>query len=294
MSTHYLIDAFTPAAHPSEPIVDVMTPVSGHTDATGALVVRVPDGVAIHGGPTNLGGLLTAKYASLLANYPGFGNILFDPCIAPTNINSATLSGGAASITSVLGVVTITGLAGIPTTAAGAYLWFSGAASSANNGVFRILSYVSPTSVTIANPSAVTDANNGAISWIFAPSHRVILGNNLTNHCILPNGSLTTLDIPLASTPSQCIVIWETFSYVDSDPMSGLSQRTYQETTLDPFSQFECNLSFNAGASFVSTVANGAPTNIPVPDQGATIRLSFTNLTSPAARVYLGSWAVIY
>lgn len=294
MSTHYLIDTFTPAAHLSEPIVDVVSPVAGLSDATGSLVVRVPDGVAIHGNPSTLGALLTAKYNGMLAYYSGFANILSDPCIDPTNVDLTTLSGAAASVTaSAIGSITVSGLAGIPVDAAGGFIALTGCATPGNNGNFRVLLRISATSCILEDPGGSSpDANNGAISWIFSGSHGLLSGNNQVNHCLLPGGTMRTLDIPLATTPEQCIVVWETFAFTDVDPKSGLMQRGYQETTLDPFADIECDLSFNSGTTFLFTVDNGNPTNIPVPDQGSTIRLTFTNLTTD--RIYLGSWAVIY
>jgi hypothetical protein len=77
-------------------------------------------------------------------------------------------TGAAASITTVVGgVATLTGLTGFATGTAGQrWITISGAASGGNNGTFKILSFISATSVTIRNSAAVaSDANNGAISW---------------------------------------------------------------------------------------------------------------------------------
>ena len=77
------------------------------------------------------------------------------------------VSGAAASIGApVNGFSAVTGLSGVPTTAATRVLTITGAATSANNGVFTIASVVSPTSVVIANPSAVSDVNNGSLAWV--------------------------------------------------------------------------------------------------------------------------------
>jgi hypothetical protein len=77
-------------------------------------------------------------------------------------------TGAVASITTVVGgVATLTGLTGFSTTTAGQrWITITGAASGGNNGTFKILSFISATSVTILNTAAVaSDANNGAISW---------------------------------------------------------------------------------------------------------------------------------
>jgi len=79
--------------------------------------------------------------------------------------------GTAATISSITGgVVTLTGLAHQVATQVGSYITISGAATAANNGTFKILSYVSATSITIANINGVAgDANNGSIIWSEPP-----------------------------------------------------------------------------------------------------------------------------
>ena len=76
-------------------------------------------------------------------------------------------SGSAASLTTITdGFQTVTGLSGMTANCVGEYLVVTGAASSANNSAFQIASYLSPTSVVIANSQGVAnDANNGSISW---------------------------------------------------------------------------------------------------------------------------------
>lgn len=76
-------------------------------------------------------------------------------------------SGAAATISSVTnGVATITGLTGFAAGTAGQrWITFTGASDAANNGTFKILSYISASSVTISNQFASVDANNGSISW---------------------------------------------------------------------------------------------------------------------------------
>lgn len=74
-------------------------------------------------------------------------------------------SGITASIVVVGPVVTITGLTGMTAASVGRRLKLSGAAVAANNGTFPIASFISATSVTITNPAAVTDPNNGIIAW---------------------------------------------------------------------------------------------------------------------------------
>ena len=77
--------------------------------------------------------------------------------------------GANANITTVstpTRIVTITGLTGMTPLSTNRYLTITGAASTNNNGTFKILSFLSSTSVTIINFSGVaSDANNGSITW---------------------------------------------------------------------------------------------------------------------------------
>jgi len=61
---------------------------------------------------------------------------------------------------------TISGLSGMTADSAGHYIKLSGSSNSDNNGIFNILSYVSPTSIVIVNnnASAATDTSSG--SWV--------------------------------------------------------------------------------------------------------------------------------
>lgn len=54
------------------------------------------------------------------------------------------------------GLTTVTGLAGMPSTCAGSYLYFSGQANAQNNGLYRIESYISATSVSIRKASGTS------------------------------------------------------------------------------------------------------------------------------------------
>jgi hypothetical protein len=77
-------------------------------------------------------------------------------------------TGAVASVSTVTnGVATLTGLTGFASGTAGQrWITITGAASGGNNGTFKILSFISSSSVTIRNAGAVAgDANNGAISW---------------------------------------------------------------------------------------------------------------------------------
>jgi hypothetical protein len=85
MSIHYLIDPYTVSGD----IIDVATATNGQTDSTGSTVVRIPDGVAIQSNPVDRATLLTEKYDGLLATYPGFTNIVADPCLDVLTFDTA-------------------------------------------------------------------------------------------------------------------------------------------------------------------------------------------------------------
>lgn len=74
-------------------------------------------------------------------------------------------TGSAASI--VVGAfVVVSGLTGMTPNSVGNFLSISGADSGANNGNFLIVAYNNATSINIQNPLAITDINNGSISWV--------------------------------------------------------------------------------------------------------------------------------
>jgi hypothetical protein len=85
---------------------------------------------------------------------------------------------------------TLTGLSGMsPVISLGGFLTLSGAGYSGNNGTFKIVAFLDPTSVQIVNPFGVgaPDANNGAITWVKPPGFitaAVLKSGGLSN--ILP------------------------------------------------------------------------------------------------------------
>lgn len=88
-------------------------------------------------------------------------------CDGSTIITGMTSNGTAASVTSVSGgAATITGLINVNPDMIGNSITFSGASSGGNNGTFVVASWISSSSVTVTNASAVSnDAHNGSISW---------------------------------------------------------------------------------------------------------------------------------
>lgn len=206
MSIHYLIDPFTNNGD----IIDVVTTESGASNATGATVIRIPDGVAIHDNPTNLNDLLTAKYDGLLAFYAGFTEIVADSCMDGATVDPSNIKGA-------------------------------------------------------------------------------ILSSGFVNHSTAGDSSLISfVTVPLPSTPTQCVVTWEVYTFTESNDKDGRYQRVYQEA--DPNLYFTQVIFDGVTAN---TVTDGTVFNIPVADQGNTFSISFSTPFS-SQRLYLGSWAVIF
>jgi hypothetical protein len=97
----------------------------------------------------------------------------------------------------------------------------------------------------------------------------------------------------LSSIPTQFLLTYELFEYVDVDGAAVPFQRSYQEVVTDVDVSVE--VSFDGGASFTSTMDQSF-TNIPVPSQGNQLVVRFTRTTSISTRgrIFLGSWAVLF
>jgi hypothetical protein len=209
MSIHYLIDPFTVTGE----IVDVVMSETGQVEATGSTVIRIPDGVAIRGNPTNLTDLLTAKYNGLMSFYAGFTDMLADPCMDESNFDLAAL-----------------------------YTQF------------------------------------------------FLVSSKFVNHCLLYPGTCVSVPFPLGFIPTQCIVVWEEYTFTDSDNIVDRFQRIYTE---ESGANLSCQISFNGGGSYSLDMINGGVYNIPVIDQGNSFIIWFKNWVA-GKRIYLGSWALLY
>jgi len=94
MPTLYKINTFSG----DNQISDIVSKATS-TDSTGSLVVPVKDSLDV-GSPTTLTELLDAKYAALLAHYPGYNNIAYHTClnvsgVDTTNSDRVILGSGA-------------------------------------------------------------------------------------------------------------------------------------------------------------------------------------------------------
>jgi len=106
---------------------------------------------------------------------------------------------------------------------------------------------------------------------------------------INPGGQIATTTIPLASTPAQAVVTWETSTWTMDDPRDGRFVRSYLER--DPDSVSTCEITFDGGAH-VLTTTNGALVNIPPVAQGNQFLMRLTS--THFEPLGLGGWAVIY
>ncbi len=181
------------------------------------------------------------------------------------------------------------------------------------NGTFVIRV---PSNVQVVNPVSVTDlltqkyqgllaANAGFLFCTFDDlldaSHvdptagPGIFGQRGTIS-IAPGGTFVSIinsgaGTPLTgSAPTQALVTWEVFSVADTDPASGMLQRTYTELASTP-DQFTCTVSFNGGSTYNATT-DSTVYNVNPADQGTAFIIKLKNVTD--GRLYLGSWAVVY
>jgi hypothetical protein len=93
--------------------------------------------------------------------------------------------------------------------------------------------------------------------------------------------------------PQQAMVVYELFTFVDEDSSTAPFQRSYQEVPTDV--DVLAEISFNGGASFTAFQNNSLVT-IPSFARGTQVVLRFTRTStvSSVAKVFFGSWAVLY
>lgn len=114
---------------------------------------------------------------------------------------------GAAATVGAIGAnnVVVSGLSGMTPQSLGNILQISGAASSGNNGAFYIDGYISPTSVTIVNPNAVSpDTNNGSLIWTERREYVLEedMNYNRTNVRLIKGSSFWYSPIPTYQRPN--------------------------------------------------------------------------------------------
>jgi len=290
MSTHYQIDPFTTNGD----IIDVVTAVSGTTESTGSVIIRIPDGVGIHSNPATLSALLLAKYDGLLAFYAGFTQILGDDCQDTLTVDLPLSSR----------LLVSTGFVNHCLLAGGNYF------STVHNGVpgydvppgYALPRLGNTTGATLNDASAtyITDGVTPPMPGI-EPNYFIYVETGLnagvyqvltvpleTQLTVTPAfpSNVVGMSYRILSAPTQVVLTWESYRFTDNDDRTERFQRVYDETA-----DLTCQVSFNGGVTFNPTT-DGAVLNIPVPDQGASLQVQFFN---PAGyRVYLGSWALIF
>lgn len=125
----------------------VHTITGGTTGSVSATSIVIP--ASLLNGLGVVGSIVKVKYASLpSSNY-----------------------GTAASITSFVGgIATMTGVTSMTAGSVGSFIKITGAANLTNNGTFRVMSFISSSSVTVGIEKGVAnDANNGSIVWVNSP-----------------------------------------------------------------------------------------------------------------------------
>lgn len=116
----------------------------------------------------------------------------------------------------------------------------------------------------------------------------VIAGAGYAQHRILPQGTLVA-SANLAATPTQCVLMWETFVLVNADPKNGYATRVLAE--INPV-VLACSATFSASGS-AQVLRSGVTASIATADRGTAFQVSFTNLSLDSSLV-LGSWALLY
>lgn len=113
--------------------------------------------------------------------------------------------------------VTLGGLTGMTATSTNHWITLSGAANAGNNGTFKIVRFISATSVIIFNSAGVfPDANTGAITWQeldpLLETYTGITGGSLATGSWINMQGPSTLKIPLTSAATGTFIKGENVS----------------------------------------------------------------------------------
>lgn len=164
------------------------------------------------------------------------GNITWEELESSATVPNQT--GSSASITTKTGnrVMTLTGLTGMTPLSEQHYLTISGASSAANNGTFKILKWLSATSVTIINSSGVaSDVNNGAISWIesdpLLERYAPIQNSSSTGGAWTLLQGPSTLKIPITSAASGTFIKGENVTQAGTGAEGEILGYQFETTT---------------------------------------------------------------
>ena len=133
--------------------------------------------------------------------------------------------------------------------------------------------------------TGVTLGKNGAVSLY--PAH----GGHIPILQTTPMGIIWGGPGP---GPSQAMVVYELFDYVDVDDKAVPYQRSYRELGTGS-SDVTVQVSFNGGVNFTNVV-NNAILTLPGVVQGTSVVLKFTRVSDSTTyeRIFVGSWAVLF
>ena len=106
----------------------------------------------------------TGVYAEGLL-FTDFANVAVRGGQTLVSISGQTGSASSCGAADSQGLQTRSGMSGMTEDSVGREVAFTGATTSANNGTFLVMHYVSPTSVKVYNPSGTSDASNGSLGW---------------------------------------------------------------------------------------------------------------------------------
>jgi hypothetical protein len=123
-------------------------------------------------------------------------------------------SGATASITVSSDVGTVSNLSGFTSDTAGQrWLTISGAGNSSNNGTFKILDYISASSVTVRIPggTAGSDPNNNSISWTEKIPLLDTKSTSVTSSAWICLQGPSTIKIPITTLATDSVAIINRF-----------------------------------------------------------------------------------
>jgi hypothetical protein len=157
-----------------------------------------------------------------------------------------------------------------------------------SHGLFTQISYddmLDPSNIDFTNSRGVITGYNGVNGLYAKPPSGAVPILQTTSHSITWGGS--------GLGPSEAILEYEVFTYLDVDQVGNPLNRYYQELSTDL--DLSVDISFNGGLNFFSTT-NKALVTIPSYARGDQIVVKFTRETDVTSipRVFIGSWSVLY
>ncbi len=94
--------------------------------------------------------------------------------------------------------------------------------------------------------------------------------------------------------PTNVLMTWEIFQYVDVDDANAPYVRNYKEISTSPAtSPITVEVSFNNGGNWYPVI-DKILTTIPTLSQGTDLVVRFTHGGTPSGRFFVGSWAVLF